>query len=257
MERQKISCEKLNENRRSKAPVVFIHGAMCDRTVWRDLARELADMMQDRAFHLLDLPGHGEAGGRGCDRIEDHAAFVCGFMKGAGLSKAVLVGHSMGGAIAQQIAIDRPEMAVRLILLATGARLGVSPQIINALRDDFDFAVAMIKDFSFAQNVPEKIYGPVLKVMASTAADVSIADFSACSAFDSVGRIEKLDLPAIVCCGEKDLLTSTKKNRRLAESLGCDYIELENTGHMLQVERPVELGKIIASFLARDFKAAK
>ena len=55
---------------------------------------------------FIDLPGHGESGGEGEEEIERYADHVHSFLKALNLQKLILVGHSMGGAIVQTLAID-------------------------------------------------------------------------------------------------------------------------------------------------------
>jgi len=242
---------KLNDGSDALPPVVFIHGAMSSNLVWLLLARELVKTCPDRAFFLLDLPGHGESMEPPNARIEEYARAVIDFLDHEDIQQAALVGHSMGGAIAQQIAIDVPDRVERAAFLATGARLGVSPQIIEGLASQFDSATEMMGDFVFGPNADPALVAPSIRLMKQAGAETSIADFTACNAFDSVGRIDNLDVPAIVVCGEKDLMTSAKKNKRLAETIGCPYVELPGIGHMLQLEAPQKVAEILTGFFNR------
>lgn len=237
-----------NEGAQGAAPILYIHGAMSNKHVWLMAARELAVALPDRTGYLIDLPGHGESGGDGCDTIADYATAVLAFMDALELSKVALVGHSMGGAISQQIAIDQPDRVERLVLIATGARLGAD-MVIQAMQADFEAAADMIKGIAFGPNTPANIFGPVLEQMKQTGQKVSIGDFTACHAFNSVDSLSKIQAPAMVCCGDKDMLTPPKKNRLLSEALQCAYHELSDTGHMIQVERPDALAAILAGFL--------
>ncbi|MCP4599609.1 MAG: alpha/beta hydrolase [Proteobacteria bacterium] len=239
-----------NKGAKGAPPIVYIHGAMCDGSIWQMLSGQLARALPDREGYMIDLPGHGSTTSALCERIEDYSKAVIDFLEENQLGEAVIIGHSMGGAIAQQIGIDNPEKADCLVLLATGARLGVNPQFIEAFQNDFDNAVSLMKDFMFAPNTPEKYWKPALEQMKSIGPDVPIADFATCTAFDSVGQIDEVKVTAIVCCGENDFLTNPKKNRRLADSLGCKYFELPDTGHMIQIERATELTEIITDFLS-------
>jgi pimeloyl-ACP methyl ester carboxylesterase len=166
------------------------------------------------------------------------------------IKKAVLVGHSMGGAISQHIALHHPDRVEKLVLMATGAKLGVSPQLLEALSSNYEMAVSMIKDFGFGPGVPAEVYQPVIDQMRQVGSETAVKDFTACSGFDVRETVSAIQAPALVCCGDKDLLTSPKNNRRLAESLGCKCVELPDAGHMLSIERPMELVEILVGFLS-------
>lgn len=241
-----------NESALGARPIVYVHGAMSNRNVWLLFSREVAQSVPDRAGYMLDLPGHGQAPGPGCSVIAHYASAVIRFFDDQGIEAAILVGHSMGGAIAQQIALDHPDRVERLVLLATGARLGVTPQILQAFRTDFDATVDQIGAIAFGQAAPREIVEPAVEQMRAVGPDVAVGDFSACNAFDAVGKLEQVRCPALVCSGDSDLLTPPKSNQLLAQSLDCPYHQLADTGHMIQMERPRQLADIVVGFIGQS-----
>src|SRR5262245_66413592 len=95
-----------------KPAVVFIHGAGCDHTVWQLPARWLA--WHGHAVLAVDLPGHGRSEGPALAGVAEMAAWIGRVMDAAGLERAGIVGHSMGGAIALEAAAALPERLGRL-----------------------------------------------------------------------------------------------------------------------------------------------
>jgi len=108
----------------------LIHGAGGNTLSW---IRQLEGLADAARVVALDLPGHGESEGGGCRRIEDYARVVGGFISAAGLGRVVLGGHSMGGGIAQTVALEHPELLAGLVLVGTGARLRVLRRIFELL----------------------------------------------------------------------------------------------------------------------------
>jgi pimeloyl-ACP methyl ester carboxylesterase len=106
--------------------LVLVHGSGGDHTTWKPQLEGLAAAARIVA---LDLPGHGASSGEGCDTIGAYAAVVCRFLNGLGSGAVVLGGHSLGGAIAQTLALDAPELLRGLVLVGTGARLKVLPEL--------------------------------------------------------------------------------------------------------------------------------
>ncbi len=238
-----------NEGADQAPPIIYIHGAMGSNLYWLPLSRGLAEKLPGRAGYLIDLPGHGESDEPGCDNISDYAQALLDFMDEKVIGCAVLVGHSMGGAISQYVALHHPDRVEKLVLLATGAKLGVSQQLLDALASDFETAVTMVKDFAFGPGVPKEVYQPAIDQMKQVGSKTAVNDFVACNAFDVRDTVSAIKAPALVCCGDKDMLTSSKNNKLLAEALGCKYVEFPNAGHMISIERTTELTEILAPFL--------
>ncbi|MDL1897754.1 alpha/beta fold hydrolase, partial [Anaerolineae bacterium CFX7] len=100
------------------APLVFIHGAGDNHLLWNDALVAAANA--SRAY-ALDLPGHGRSSGSGCATILDYANVVREFLDAAEIARAIFVGISMGGAIAQTLALEFPTRVLGLGLVGTGA----------------------------------------------------------------------------------------------------------------------------------------
>src|SRR5581483_8725017 len=116
------------------APLVFIHGAGDSHLLWNGQLAALSDVARTLA---LDLPGHGRSRGAGCESIEAYASAVREFLDAANIPRAVIAGTSMGGAIAQTLALDVPARVAGLVLVGTGAKLRVAPEYLEGLRGDF------------------------------------------------------------------------------------------------------------------------
>lgn len=238
-----------NEKATTKPPILYIHGAMSNKNVWLGLSREVAKALPERRGYLIDLPGHGEAGPIGATRISAYATAVMKFMESNEIEKATLVGHSMGGAIAQEIAIEQPELVEKLALLSTGLSLPVNPLILDALNANYEFAVTMVRDFAFAPNTDKKIVDAVIKQLSETSQRVSHGDFLACDAFSAQGRFQNVNAKTVVVVGGKDTMTPPRTNQELAKALRAEYYEVEDAGHMVHIERPDAVARIFSEFL--------
>ncbi len=87
-------------------PIVFIHGAGGNHLVWGFQRRAVADIAHVIA---LDLPGHGRSDSPGRNTIDGYRDVVLGLLDALKIERAVIDGHSMGGAIAQTLALTNPE----------------------------------------------------------------------------------------------------------------------------------------------------
>jgi pimeloyl-ACP methyl ester carboxylesterase len=106
----------LHENRaRGGVPLMLVHGAGENHLVWPAALRR----MRDVPVYALDLSGHGKSSGSGRPSVAAYADFVAQLLDTLGVERAVIAGHSMGGAIAQQFGLAYPGKAAALILVAT------------------------------------------------------------------------------------------------------------------------------------------
>ena len=98
--------------------------------------------------------GAGPLGGRSRPSIAAYAEWLDGFLDVVAGEPAVLVGHSMGGAVAQALALLRPQRLAGLVLIAMGARLRVVARLVELLRHDPREGQSLIQDLSFGAAAP-------------------------------------------------------------------------------------------------------
>src|SRR5262245_47487294 len=108
--------------RNGRPPLLLIHGAGGDHTVW---GAQAAGLKGEVELVLPDLPGHGQSEPGDENTIPAFARVLRKFAAGLGLPRPIVGGHSMGGAVALQAALDAPEAFRGVALIASGARLGV------------------------------------------------------------------------------------------------------------------------------------
>src|SRR5271157_2256127 len=126
-------------NNHSRPPVILIHGAGGSHLSWPPHLRRL----HDQRMFALDLPAHGKSEGIGRHAIEDYVHDVLEFMSELKIYSAILVGHSMGSAVALSAAIHFPERVTALGLIGSGARLRVAPALLQSASDPSMFENAV------------------------------------------------------------------------------------------------------------------
>jgi pimeloyl-ACP methyl ester carboxylesterase len=228
-------------------PAVFIHGAGGTHQHWLHQVRELPQS----STYALDLPGHGRSEGEGCDTIAAYADWLVAFLDAAGLEQAVLVGHSMGGAIALDVALRYPARLAGLGLVATGARLRVAPAILDGIRQRPEAAVRLICDTAFGPEASPEMARLGRRQMGAISPDVLYGDFVACDTFDLLGRLAGIAVPTLVLCGTQDYLTPLKYSTYLRDQIpGATLHLVEGAGHMVMVEQPQRVSRALSGFLA-------
>ncbi len=163
----------------------------------------------------------------------------------------VLVGHSLGGAVAQEIALARPDLVTGLVLVSTGARLPVPPEAIARIDDDFEAECARLVEQSWLHHEPELIRRGTNSVI-SMGPDALMADYLSAQGHDLRGRLGGVDVPVMVLTGEADALVPTWLSEELADELPlASLVIIAEAAHVPQLERADAVDMLIAAFLAR------
>ncbi len=233
-----------------KPAVVLIHGAGGTHLYWSAEVRRLPG----QAVYAPDLPGHGKSGRRGQQSISGYADSIQEWLAALGIHSAVFVGHSMGSAIALTLALDHPQRVIGLVLVGGGAKLKVSPQLIEAVESPSTYlsAVHLVVDWSFSAAAPQKMRELAEKRMAETRPSVLFADFKACNEFDVTDRLEEIQKPTLVLCGAEDKMTPPRYSQYLAEKIAdASLVVVPQAGHMVQLEQPRRTLDAIQDFLGR------
>ena len=227
--------------------IVFVHGAGGTQEHWRFQVRQLASRWNALA---LDLPGHGESQGDGFGTIPEYRDVVRDFLDTLGFTRAVLVGHSMGGGIAQSFALTYPDSLAALVLVGTGARLRVHADIFAAIQRDMGEAGRLISGWAYSSAAMPATVASAAAAFARNRPSVLEADFRACEAFDLMTEIPKIRIPTLIVCGEDDRLTPVKSARFLHEKIpGSALAVIPSAGHMVMLEQPVEFNRGLTAFL--------
>src|SRR4051812_30248714 len=108
---------------------LVIHGAGGSHLDW---PAEIRRMPELNAI-IIDLPGHGKSTGAGRNSVGAYASDVLALLDALKLQKVILAGHSMGGGIALLLALQHPDRVLGLILVGTGAKLGVHPDLLSGM----------------------------------------------------------------------------------------------------------------------------
>ena len=228
--------------RRRPPRLLLVHGAGGSARSW-DLQR--------LAFpHAIvpDLPGHA-GGGPGRRRVEAYGEWLRRAACERGRPPFVLVGHSMGGAVALWHALEHPHDLAGIALVATGARLRVDPALLELLRGDYPRAVDRILEMSLAAPPNPRLAARLRESMLAVPQDVTLGDFEACDAFDVLGRLDRVRTPALVIVGKEDRMTPPRFAEYLhAHIAGSRLVVIDGAGHAVQFERPREVNRAILEF---------
>jgi pimeloyl-ACP methyl ester carboxylesterase len=234
---------------RSLPTVVFIHGALNDHSVWTLLARWCAN--HGYSVLAVDLPGHGRSEGAPLPSVESFADWLLALLDGAGVSKAALVGHSMGSLIALEAAARASERITKLVMIGAAYPMKVSDALLSTAFDAPLKAIDMVNAFSHSGIAAKPSYpGPgswlhggsrvlMRRVQAAQpAVNLFHHDFSVCNEYSGgFEAAQKVKCPASLIIGSRDQMTMPRQSREIAQALKA-RVHTVDAGHALMTEAP-------------------
>ena len=230
-------------------PLVLVHGAGGSHLDWPPDLRRLPGAR----VLALDLPGHGKSNGPGLNDTRAYAEAMMPALDALELDRVVIVGHSMGGAIAQQAALCWPECVGGLVLIGTGSKLPVAPDLPDRIVNDRELTLDWIVDGSWGDGgTPALKRRNSERLLAVPPAALS-ADYLACQRFDVRELLGRITVPTLILVGSKDRMAPPKFSVTLAVRIsGSQLVQIEGAGHMLPLERPVAVAEAISKWLAEQ-----
>ncbi|MBP1748884.1 MAG: putative hydrolase or acyltransferase of alpha/beta superfamily [Deltaproteobacteria bacterium] len=234
----------------SGVPIVFIHGAGGSTLSW---VFQKAYFEGTHTVILVDLPGHGISDSPSLGSISGCADALKNTFEDNAIASAFIVGHSMGGAVAMDFAMRYPALVRGIVLIGTGARLKVYPEILESVLKDKEKTARMIIDTAFSTAFPARLKEKAFTEYMKNDAKTIFNDFTACDGFNVMGRLNSVSVPALVICGTEDRFTPVKYSQYLSDSIpGAELVLIEGAGHMVMIEKPGEVNSAIQVFTLKS-----
>lgn len=232
------------------SPVLCVHGSGGTHEVWK---AQLGRFASQRPVVALDLSGHGDSGDVEADPgWETLSAYADDVLAVAEATDAgVLVGNSLGGAVALRIAVARGHGFDALVLTGTGPKLPVLEDLRRWLAEDFDRAVEFLhgEDRLF-HDADSRYLQLSTETMRAVGQRVTRRDFETCHAFDARDRLGEVDVPTLAVVGEHDKLTPPAYHETLANEIrDARYREVSGAAHLAMLEEPEGFNAALRDFL--------
>jgi len=240
-------------------PVLLVHGGLGNRAMWRPQVRALAPRFRCLPY---DLRGHGET--RGGEHVEAFTPALLrddclAFADALGLDAFALVGLSVGGFVAQEVAIAAPERITRLVLADTwmvttpterGRRLGqvLTPVVEGALRLAGTAPLAALAALGMGAGGGEAAE-LVREATAGTSREAAIRVWRGLALHDTRGRVGAIRAPTLVLAGAHD--ANADQARALAAAIpDARLVVLEGAGHISNLRVPERFAAELEAFLS-------
>ena len=241
-------------------PIVFIHGAQNDHSVWTAQARALAQ----QGHHVLavDLPGHGRSAGPALTTVEEMAAWLLDLLDAAGIGDAVLAGHSMGSLIALEAAARAPARVRALALVGSTWPMKVSDALLETARTNEPAAIDMVNLWSHGAIAPAAPSQPqgfwlagasrrLMQRLAQRNPDQLFhTDFVACNTYANGGAAATaIACPTLFVQGRRDVMTPPRAAQALVAAIPHARVVALDCGHALMTEQPDGVSAALADFV--------
>jgi pimeloyl-ACP methyl ester carboxylesterase len=255
-------------------PIVFIHGFGASLDTWRYLEDGLKN---DYRIVSLDLKGHGYSERALDDRysLQDHAAVVLGLIDHLKLDKVVLVGNSLGCAVALMAALraqqESTATVVAMVLIAASLDGDNLPFYLRVLRVPvFGSVAAKLTPANFGTRLilkrayydDEKVtdslielYAKYLRIPGTEHALITTARQMIPE--DSSGlreALKKLQIPTLNIIGKHDQIISGESSEGVCRILArCKNVTIDEAGHVPHEEKPQEVISLLKDFVSKVF----
>ncbi len=236
-------------------PIVLIHGFLGSADMWAPVLSHFA-----RSFDVIavDLPGFGRDTARlAPDRIEGFARAVIATADRLGLNRFHIIGHSMGGMVAQEAAVRCRDRIISLVLYGTAGsgklpyRFEPIAVTIDRLRGDGVQTVGrgIVRSWFTRGDVAAGFMGCVAGVNDVTL-DSAIAALTAIERWDFRSRLDELTMPCLVIGGDSDRSTPPDELLDLYKRLRRgELCVLPGCAHAAHLERPDLFNEVVGYFL--------
>lgn len=250
--------------------VVMLHGVGGGRDAWSDATGGTGGVLADAGYLAIapDLPGYGDSPTVTPYTMAALADAVVALVESVGAARTVLVGHSMGGMVAQEVVATRPGLVHALVLSGTSPAFGkpdgdwqrrflterLAP--LDAGQGMAALAPGLARGMAAPDADPQRV-ARCADVMARVPEATYRAALHAIVGFDRRADLPRLAVPTLCLAGECDRNASPAVMQRMAQAIpGAEYRCLPGVGHLANMEAPAPFHAALLDFLRRHVPVA-
>ncbi len=156
----------------------------------------------------------------------------------------------MGGAVVLASALLDSKILRGVILIGSGAKLRVKDSILEGVKSDFEATVDEIIGYAFSPTTDPSLVREGARSLLKCHAGTLHCDFIACDQFDVLSELESITTPALILCGEDDILTPPKYSQFMSDKIQNAQLSIiPQSGHMVMLEQAGIVGELISKFM--------
>jgi pimeloyl-ACP methyl ester carboxylesterase len=243
-------------------PVLLISGLGAGRDAWALQAPALAARFRVITYDNRDTGETGPTPGTRFYRMPQLAGDAAELLDTLGIERAHIVGAGMGGAIAQELAINHPERVSSVTIIGSYPRAdALLIELLTQWEQLYEeqgpvaWQRAILpwrythRWFATAGNLANEL-GRIVATPPLQTAPMFLRQANAAKSHDALDRLSRITAPAHIICGAEDILTPLRVSQQLAEHIpGSRLTILPNAGHAVARETPGPLNQAVLEFL--------
>jgi pimeloyl-ACP methyl ester carboxylesterase len=243
-------------------PLVFLHGWLGSWDVWRDTMRTISGLRQYKIY-ALDFWGFGDSAKKSASffTISSYVFMVDQFMEIMGIAQAPVIGHSMGGTVAMNLALEHPSRVEKVIVIGS-PMIGSSLNILLKLAghkfiaylvwNNLDLLRLGLRIFS-SQSAKDgqKLYSMIKEDLSRTTVEAFRRSIASLREINLKPYLSQIQVPTLAIYGKKDNIVHPSQARIIGEQVRGARVEWMNgSKHFPMLDEPEQFTKVLLDFLA-------
>jgi non-heme chloroperoxidase len=250
-----LSLQYAEQGEVTGVPVIFLHG-LTDS--WISFQSVMNHLPKEIHAFAISQRGHGDsdkpATGYTTKVFSDDVAV---FIKDKKLGSAIVVGHSMGGAVAQQFAVDHPSLCKGVVIVSSDAWFNDNPgfteftRLVSALSDPVDPAFANeFQKSTLLKPIDDAYYSRLVAESLKVPARVWKDAIQGLSNADLRPSLKSIKSPVMICWGDKDGICFRSDQELMVKEIpNSTLVIYKETGHALHWEHPARFAADLINFI--------
>jgi non-heme chloroperoxidase len=250
-----VKLEYAEQGPANGTPVIFLHGYTDS---WHSFQSVLPHLPPNIHAFAISQRGHGNS-----DRplsgyaMKDFAGDVADFMKQLKISPAIIVGHSMGGLVAQQFVLDYPQLSKALVIVSSAAQFRASEAasglaaVVNGFNND-PVDSSFVKEFqqsTITKPIDPVYFDTLVAESRKVPSHVWKAALNAIMSVDFTDRLATITQPVLIVWGDEDGICLLKDEETFLQHLPkARLLTYKGIGHALHWEDPARFAKDLLAF---------
>jgi non-heme chloroperoxidase len=250
-----VQLEYAERGNLSGTPIIFLHGITDS---WHSFEKVLPLLPQNFHAFALSQRGHGDSGRPPVGyHPKDFAADVAAFIKQKNLKQVVVVGHSMGSAVAQQFVLDYPQLVKGMILIGADASFKDNPGMPEFYDEVSKIGEKISREFmeafqkaTLAVDIDPNYFETIVNEGMKVPGPVFIAAMRGLMDMDLTASLKNIEVPTLILWGEKDMFCLSADQELLTRNIrNAKLLAYAETGHALHWEKPQRFVQDLSAFV--------